>query len=580
MGDFNTYVNGTIDQLVTVNNMLRNQGVSVQSVFLGGGNIQRFKGAYNPTDADEVFFKDIFTQSASSTSFGAIAPVLDTNHNPTNVVYNTNHPGTYSSFLTSGAAADVTMDTGTSYGWANNATINPAVLDVNLYKWVTTKTGSALVLQKLYFLHDLFKTQNWTHYYQGTNTQIYLQGFDQNGNYLTSVKLVTISPYTLGAGEYDVLQSGSGSVPIVKIGDLQNMNSTNNLDLTALSGVLNLNTLLFRRVFYLFIRMAQFKIADVAYTNSPGPTPPATGLTATQQTLSNVRQSQLMLLYLANKLVDTYSDFNQQVFSNTATSQSTLRATAGNLQSLNTTISAGKQVMSTNINSIQSNKSSQKRVKTFEYVVLAFVFTSIAAATALSFVGEENRMKYSVAMLACTIVFVPVMLFAYQHYIGSEHFTDVSIDVSSGSVETAFMANVFAYMYNTMNVNTFLESYELTYSMNQTMNQEQANYKIASNDIDVSGQRLYGISKIVQLDKLDTGSRVYTLLVILAVIGLFMPLYVLMHEYIRVQQTILAVAAAIIVIALVIQVYQTTSRVRNDGEKKYWGQPSAFNNAS
>jgi hypothetical protein len=598
MSSYGQDANTTVDKLISINSTLNTStNLNLNSIFLGGGRVASLKqgpaasALTNPNNA-EKFMKDIFTQGGASPL--ALNPNTSSSFPLTNIVL-LKDAKAYSNFAvaTSGTPSTTThtLDK-TASGtppWSDTANINPNVVDVNLYGWCDrlSATAGMLILQKLYLIHDLFGLVNWTQFIQ--NKTVYLNGFNVVGSYLPPIKLITDDAYVLNLGaEYDVLNSGSPSqlvvppsafTPVVYLKDLKNIggDSKDLIDFNLLKTVPNLNTLLFRRLFYLWIRMAQYKISNVALATNP------TGQTKTD--ITNIRECQFRFLYLANQLITTDNSFSRTVFDGITQKQNVYRSMTGYLQDLNAQIDSGKKIIVQNQNNIKSQTNTHNTVKIFEYIFLTILFGLIAGSIAIGggFVGadKDSRTKYSVFLLLSAIIFVTSTMLIYQHFVPKETFANAwndnggqSVAYDSGSVDDGFMKNVMYYTENTITAVAYLQAYEMVQNINNAMSIEKDRYVTASNDIQVSGQRLHDISNYIELGRIEGNSRVYMFIAIILIIGFLVPVYIWAEDYPTVRFSALGVASLFVIIAMVIQGYQSTSIVRTNSEKKYWGHPN------
>ena len=583
MSSFGQDVNTTVDKLISINSTLNTStNLNLNSIFLGGGRIASLKQGATLTNQNnaEKFMKDIFTQ-------GGVSPLAligrgDSSFQLTNIVLRKDaHAYNNFAVTTSGTPrpADTLDKSPSGTAWSDTANINPNVVDVNLYNWcdgMNSKNGM-LILQKLYLIHDLFGLTNWTQFIQ--NKTVYLSGFKFDGSLSAyPVRLITDDAYVVVAGEYNILSGSDGSSPVVYLKDLKNIggDSKDLIDFNLLKTVPNLNTLLFRRLFYLWIRMAQYKISNVALAANP------TGQTLTD--ITNIRECQFRFLYLANQLITTDNSFSQEVFDGITKKQNVYRSMTGYLQDLNAQIDSGKKVIVQNQNNIKSQTNTQNTVKIFEYVFLTILFCLIAGSIAIGsgFAGADKdaRTKYSMFLLLSAIIFVTSTMLIYQHFIPKETFANAwndnggqSVAYTGSSVDDGFMKNVMYYTENTITAVAYLQAYEMVQNINNAMSIEKDRYVIASNDIHVSGQRLQDISNYIELGRIEGNSRVYMFIAIILIVGFLVPIYVWAEDNPVVRYSALGIASLFIIIAMVIQGYQSTSIVRTNSEKKYWGHP-------
>ena len=587
---FPNSANDAIDQLIFINQRMLNSttGHPLNSIFLGGGNLVNMKTPAQPASGHgannaENFMIEIFSTVSASDATLAIKGGVSLDSIVLlkgQVDYGTFTPGTTMTDDTAGARSDTIG-------------LDPALRDVNLWAWCTTASSKFLsILQKLYYIHDLFNMYNWNNF--RSNNTVRLHGFIINNanasvGYVPAVRLITIDSYALQANEYDVLNGSPGGVHTVPVIFLKNLidvsgDGSNTIDFNYLKTMTNINTLIYRRLFYLWIRMAQFKIASIAVANASAVSGSSTAGSAANIILTNVSKvqtCQFRLLYLANQYLATNSSFNKALFGAIADRQANFRVTAANVKALNTQINAGKNVMTNNQNTITTKTKTNKVITIFQYTMLAILGAVIAAAAAVaSGIGTSvtTRSSYSVLILMGVVVSVLIVMLVYQHYVPKETFTSTygnTLSVTASNSD-GFIENVLQYVQNTVTAIAYLDSYDMIDNVNKSVQQDMVRYQIANNDINVSGQRLDTIAKYVELTSIVMNARVYLLIFITMVIGITVPMYVWSENSPTMRYIILAIAALVTLIAIVMYGYQVTSIVRIDGEKKYWGQPSAY----
>lgn len=565
MAGYNDYASQAISQLININKTMINgsYGTPLNSIFLGGVSLAKFdptKSPSTPTGNSEKFINTVFTQPAAAAAAAAPA-FLD-------IQTRLAAPSNNIVLIASGTS----YTTFTSGSTLNGTTLVPNLRDVNLYSWCSSgSTEFCLILQKLYYIHDLFQLNNWETFTKGGS--VILRGFTTAAVvYNSNVKLVTTDTYTLSASEYNVLQTPSSGTPVVYLKDLIDIghgDAANKIDFNYLKTVKNLNTLIFRRLFYLWIRMAQYRIASTADFSSSIPW--------TSTISEQVKQCQFYLLTAANNAI-TSSNFTQTIYNAINQSQTGYRTTAATLNDLTTQINSGKGDLIRNQNAVQNNSKTYKIITIFQYTLLAVLGTVILAAAVVGMGATTTvRSSYSVMILMGTIISAMIVMLVYQRYVPKETFTaGITGAATTQTNDTGFMQNVQIYASNTFTALAYLDSYDIISNFNRAIQQDMNRQYIANSDIGVSAQRLDSISKIVELNKVQANARIYLLIFVTVVIGVLVPVYVWAENAPNIRYIALAIAVGMILMAIVMYGYQVTSLVRTNGEKKYWGQPIAY----
>lgn len=550
-----TFING---------NLLARSGVNVNSIFLGGGNIGTFDSV-TPTDNNaEKFFKEIFTDTSaavtSPTPFKSPVEVPKVLDKTTNA---------YTDFVAGTTYSDAVSSTDDN-NWAFG--VKKSVVDVNFYNSMVPTQPFAKIVHKLYFIHDLFKKENWETWKQ--DKPVTLRAFDMSRTVQTTVKLVADN-YTNAVNEYDILTTTStvaNNKPFVRIGDLENisgeaLNARDRIELRQLKRVDFLNTLVIRRLLWLWIRMAHTR---VAFTDS-SPNSDYIGV--------NVK----MIAY-AVKETKSSSTFSTTLLQGIAEKQSLFRTSTSLVSDLNTEVDQGKKFAQGAKDRVRSENAIERKVRIFEYTTLALmicIFILTAVSTGYLSLEKAMRLKMSFGVLASFILSAIIILLLYNSKLITEPFAvsfSQRVFVSNNdNVDAAgFMANVNAYLNNTITVSAYLDSHDMVQNVNRAMQRDAVKYDSINKDLKVSGRRLDDLGKYIDLTRVERNARMYMYLSLSLILACLAPLYIWADKHPNVRMGAMGVALFLALIVLVIHAFETTSFVRTDGNKKYWGTPTDF----
>jgi hypothetical protein len=456
-------------------------------------------------------------------------------------------------------------------------TLMPTVADVNMYPMITA-TGNGLackkILQKLYFIHNIFDYSNYDTFRGGWtdgSMDVTLTGFLSDGSLALNVKLVN-EGYAIRGDEYDVINgsgSASGKKLIVNILDLEDLGGES-IPLRKIAENTAYSILPLSRLFYLWIRMANYRIA-MRY-NDDGWRRAAYNLLAKYNTSMDITSSFMS----GNKATNTTG-----LIDNLQKKTTTFRQTAGYVTFLSDNV-IENQKMAVSLNTeIQSERKIEKKVKIFEYISLAIlvtVFVAVSALTGFPGMDASSKFKVSLGILGATLMTLMVIVPVYQSKYVKEKFIGGPSRVSYGTSteDQAFMEQIKIYLENTIILMTYLDSYDLATNMNKAMQNEYSQYRGINMELVVAGRKLDGINKYVDLTKTERNSRVYLYISLALILAVMLPVYIWAVDYPSIRTASMVTVGVLSTIAITLHAYETTSIVRTDGNKKYWGQPKAY----
>lgn len=581
--------NGSRNDLMTymqyINKNMLNANVSCS--LLGGGELEKMVSSldaaniiqYTPTTRVGKFVGEVLTDG-ETVSTPAPPTFANASTQGTASIIRVKNNNTLQNLNTVTGSAQASGD-------VTAANLPDTVLDINLVSWLDNTVGSPsaasrAIYQKLYFIHDLFHAENWSKWKSGST--IFLQGVDISGAIRSAAsdraKLVSsgYQPADPNA-EYNILtEAKTGSKKAyIRISDLENIGGDNRekIPLSTLKTMDNLNILLLRRIFYLWIRLACNRIAAIS--------------TSSSKTL--VLKTNYLILERTNKNVEmSNSDentFSQTVIRELANKQSILRYNIATINQYSTNMQLQQKKAFQAKDDVIANQKLEKKIKTFEYISLAllgFVFIATLALTGLPDMTKDMRLKASFGVLIFASVVISTILLIYTKEF-KEGFAVLNSTAMMGAARTAtysdttkdaFMKQAALFAENTVTIVSFLDSYDLSLNMNRVMTEDQTKYSGLNNDLQVVARRLDDMTKYVDLQRVQRSSRVYLYITLTMILAVMLPLYVWAEEYPSVRIGMLVISGTLALIAMVIHAYDTTSIVRTDGQKRYWGQPAAF----
>jgi hypothetical protein len=233
---------------------------------------------------------------------------------------------------------------------------------------------------------------------------------------------------------------------------------------------------------------------------------------------------------------------------------------------------------------IEREQALEKKIRIFEYITLALlvaVFLATAVLTSTPSIEADQKVKISLGILGVSIFSVLVLILFYQSKLVTEGFSATLLKQTAGTFETDttnsnFMANVNDFLQNTITLMSYLESYDMITNMNRSMQKDYTRYRGVNNELIVAGRRLDGIAKYSSLSRAERNSRFYLFIALTLILAVILPIYLWAVDYPAVRSASMGIAGVLAVFAIFLHTYETTSIVRTDGKKKYWGQPKDY----
>lgn len=562
---FSSQRKNAIDALTNINRKVIHQpGLNLSSVFLGGSEdtwhdiiLQK-----NATHASVRFMTELFSDSttAKDVSLKLKQPM------PLSV-----------NVLMSGASQYTTYTQIDSVLSSDSTELKPNVVDINFYSFIdqanTVGQEFAAMLQKLYLTHDLFSVTNWSKIGGNNMQDIYLQGCRTDG-VLTKVRLLREgqSPSSL---EYDVCTTRNADLtsaisanrtPVVSIVDLENMDDMYPIPLRTLAKDRTLNTLPFRRLIYLWVRMANFRLSVFSKLGENKGQP--------------WKKPCYMLLERDNKQTDMNAPFMMGDDSNAGlldalqSKENVFRQTTGIINDLSSDITEQQKAAKATAASVQDERITEHKVKIFEYTsfsVLICVFIGAVIVASHPSMDSTTKVKTSIGIFGMTVLASLVMVFVYRNTGITETFAEVYY--TDGTASTSFMANVKTFLQTTTTLTTMLTSYDMATNMNRAVQKDYAKYRVVNKELVVVNRKLDGINRYAGVSKTERSSRMYLFVFLALLLATMLPLYNMAASQPMLRTAVVVILGTLSVIAIALHSYQVTSIVRTDGNKKYWTPP-------
>ena len=138
----------------------------------------------------------------------------------------------------------------------------------------------------------------------------------------------------------------------------------------------------------------------------------------------------------------------------------------------------------------------------------------------------------------------------------------------------AFVGEALDYLNISLYIGITLQSSQSYKSMNDTMNREIGYFDQMKQMIDNNNNKLSGAASVNQLDAITSRARANFFIQMGVLIAIGVVAYIMFGDNPSVQPYVFAVIGLIILLLVFIYMHEVSKRVRTDGQKFYWRQPS------
>ena len=536
---------GAYDYLKYINTNFVQSGATTSQYL--GGDIGTTTSKFLPTTAN--FVSKLFSgYSTFDTQFSANFPVISTGD---------------AAFLPVFKYRDIS---GTSTNWSSFTTTVDPTMGANNYEFIFTNVTGDLKakLDEVMKAYSLLEPRNYAKFTSG------LSGIEIR-DYSTAAATTmsgSTDKATLQGYINTLFGSPSGTNVVI----------SNTTDLFVV-----------RRVLQLYIAMANCYIAmklalgDTVTTVSNGvttttPAPTANRKNALDLTYQYLRK--LNLNVMGDNVKDIKTETNKRVrqFAKNGAEINTLD---GDVTELKGELVAKKD-------QLDSAKSSEGRGRTVTYWGVGIAITLLLAACTVFIAPVEPLMKKLVIGGIAVLAVVALLVLRYAYKRVTESFvtsvysmanynaavTTTSMLADTNTFSISVMRDAVEYLSNTIQLALTLSSYKGYGNMNMAMSRDINNF-ISKKDQMITSTELLNQSKnIVGLQSSMNSARLTLFLSLLVIVlSAFFGILATKSMSPIVQNTIYITATIAVVIASILYFIDTSSRVRTDSQKIYWGSP-------
>lgn len=532
-----------------------------------------------------------------STAYSAIAQTtITTGANP-QTIYNYNNTNTSVKTLIELATkatiqsqitneASYTLSDYTPYYWnegtgtkLNTLVNNETIRDVNCMGYYSDKSSVIKYVQALYAWHNLLIPANWNSFINGNKTVLKIpQPSANNNNSLTIEDLII----ELNTVNYSITTSGT-------LTNGQDLITTIMPAIIPFNSILqvakNINIYTIRRLFYMYIQIAQYCMAMGIVTQvyqivkaATAPIPDDYQRVFNKvliipkviiQTLKNIASNDSALsdlIAVTQRRVDEYSK-SVNVITN-----------------LNTNINKGKIVLTNNQEKIKGQNETLKTIKKFELASIIVFSIVLAASCGLLVFPLEYSKKLIfglvIVVIAIASSFTIGLLFNKANIKTFEKFAVTPQNITDdytrfiGSQNNAFYGLISEYLTATISNTNALQTYNIYGNVNFALQKEHTYYNNTDKLLTNVNSRMSSIYKISFLDQMQRTALMNFLMSITVITAATIMAYVAVQDYQTLSKVVLGIGFTLILFALIIYILEVTQRVRTDGNKIYWGDLS------
>jgi hypothetical protein len=243
---------------------------------------------------------------------------------------------------------------------------------------------------------------------------------------------------------------------------------------------------------------------------------------------------------------------------------------------------------------LANQNASVASVRKFEIATFVILCIILAGSGVIVFMPINYTVKLSIGLgLVCLSIlsaliisyaFTQVGISTYETF-SSALVSDVANIINSDGItntelvifnaNTYYYGQVSDYLTNTINLANTLQSYNVYGGVNKSLDKEQLYYKNTTAGLENVNARIQSVYKLSFLTQAQTTALMNFFMAVSIISAATIMGYVAVADkYDTLAQWVLAIGVFLILCALTIYIMEVSQRVRTDGDKMYWGQPS------
>ena len=449
-----------------------------------------------------------------------------------------------------------------------NDNTNKTFRDINCMWYYKGKISIVNYIQSLYAWHNLLIPSNWQKFISFSPVTIKVPDISSGTLNLNSF-IIQINSQTNAVTAYN---SKSYSETYDITGDI--VNSLNSIiplsKIIAVGDTINIYVL--RRLFYLYIQLAQYRLGMGIIKASEGND---TNFSAAQNIVNNIQ-------YNLQYSVGNNDAFNNllNILENNATQY---QSSTNRITNLNNNVTQQKTKLNSYQDKINSQTNSDAIVKKFEIAAIVILCIVLAFSVGLIIYPLEytRKLTFGLIILVIAIVssFIISVLYNRSNISTVEKFTaatnaaDFSTYVSN--TNTTFYGYANQYLQITIKNATALQSYQLYNNVNYSLEKESTYYNDTNNQLLNVNARMDSIYKMSFLVENQRTALINFLMSVTVISAATVMAYISVENYHTASKTVLIIGIILISISLILYILEISQRVRTDGDKIYWSHLSS-----
>ena len=457
----------------------------------------------------------------------------------------------------------------------NTLVNDETIRDVNCMGYYSDKTSIIKYVQALYAWHNLLIPGNWDSFINGNKTILKIPEPSSTNN-LTVQELIL----ELNTVSYAVTDSGT-------LTNRSNVNSIMNSIIpfaSILQVAKKINIYTIRRLFYMYIQIAQYCMAMGIVTQVYQSVKSATSIPDDYQTVFNRVLTIPKVIIQTLKNIASNDSALSDLIAVTQRRVDEYSKSVNVITNLNTNINKGKIVLTNNQEKIKGQNETLKTIKKFELAsIIVFCIVLAASCGLLVFpLDYSKKLTFGLVIVVIAIAssFTIGLLFNKANIKTFEKFVVTAQNITDdysrfiASQNNAFYGLISEYLTATISNTNALQTYNIYGNVNFALQKEHTYYNNTDKLLTNVNSRMSSIYKISFLDQMQRTALMNFLMSITVITAATIMGYVAVQDYQTLSKVVLGIGFTLIVFALIIYILEVTQRVRTDGNKIYWGDLS------
>ena len=459
----------------------------------------------------------------------------------------------------------------------NTLSNDETIRDVNCMGYYQDNSVIIKYVQALYGWHNLLIPANWESFTSGNKTILNIPQPGIN-NTLTSERLVL----TLDLTNHTIKIEGDTTLKSDYRDDVLNIMKSI-IDFQAILPIASkINTYTIRRLFYLYIQIAQYCMGMGIVTQVQLQFKAAPTNTGYQDVFNNALNIPKVIIESLKNIASNDTALTDLI-AITQRRVEEYSKSVNVITNLNTNINKGKIVLTNNQEKVKGQNETIATIKKFELASIIVLCVVLAASCGLLVFPLDYSRKLTFALVIVIVAiassFTIGLLFNKANIKTYEKFAtaqDIDNDYRNflASQNNAFYGLVSEYLTGTISNTNALQTYNIYGNVNFALQKEQTYYNNTDKLLTNVNSRMDSIYKVSFLEQMQRTALMNFLMSVTVISAATIMAYIAVQDYQRLSKIVLATGLVLIILGLGIYILEVTQRVRTDGNKIYWGDLS------